>query len=98
MDKLTDTCRDCGHGKNVHSAVPGTHGCRVGHCRCLFFDHGAQPEPVSPSELRRAVLLALGEREQCGDTLATGAIKVIRHLEEQANKLAWDSCGTKGDV
>ena len=97
MDMDT-TCKDCGHGKNVHSAVPGTHGCRVAHCKCIFFDHGSPPPPVTPAGLRRSVLAALKERAAIGDTLATGAIKVIEHLEEQANRLAWDSCGKQGDV
>ena len=83
MDRL---CISCSHQKQVHSLNIG--GCRVADCACLAFREVA-PTPVTPSELRRSVLAALKEREQCGDTLATGAIKVIKHLEDQANRLAW---------
>lgn len=44
---------------------------------------------TTPSELRRAVLLALDERATLGDQLATGAARVIRHLEAQANRLVY---------
>jgi hypothetical protein len=50
-----------------------------------------EPEPTAiatPSEVRRAVLSALREREETGDKLAEGARKVILHLEAQANRLA----------
>jgi len=83
MDRL---CISCSHQKQVHFLNIG--GCRVMGCKCITFGE-VQPEPVTPSELRRSVLAALKEREQCGDTLATGAIKVIKHLEDQANRLVW---------
>jgi hypothetical protein len=44
---------------------------------------------TTPGELRRAVKLALAERVAIGDTLAPGVLKVIDHLERQANTLAW---------
>lgn len=48
---------------------------------------------VTPAALRRQVVAALQERVQLGDRLAEGAVKVIAHLEAQANALAWASVG-----
>jgi hypothetical protein len=44
---------------------------------------------TTPSDLRRSVCAALRERALLGDRLAEGALKVVAHLEDQANRLAW---------
>lgn len=48
---------------------------------------------VTPIALRRSVLAALAERAALGDHLAEGAARVIRHLEQRVNDLAWASVG-----
>lgn len=48
---------------------------------------------TTPAGLRRAVVAAVVEREKLGDTLAPGILKVIYHLEEQVNSLAWELTG-----
>ena len=78
---MDTTCQDCHHEKKVHCLLPSMPGCRVANCRCLFYDHGGAPPPMTPADLRRAVCAALRERVALDDQVATGALKVIEHLD-----------------
>ncbi len=58
-----------------------------------FFQRIDPDAIVTPTDLRRHVAAALRERAETGDKLAEGALKVIAHLEHQANALAWQATG-----